>query len=87
MLPRSYRSARELLPLIVLMSLVVWFGGEMIWDGKVPFFRDLGPYFYPMRFSLSESLRIGDLPLWDRRVAAGFPLLGDFLQARPDHRQ
>ncbi len=78
MLPNRYSSIRELLPLLVLMGLVVWFGGEMIWDGKVPFFRDLGPYFYPMRFSLSESLRVGDLPLWDRRVAAGFPLLADF---------
>jgi hypothetical protein len=78
MLPNRYDSTRELLPLFVLMGLVVWFGGEMIWDGKVPFFRDLGPYFYPMRFSLSESLRVGDLPLWDRRVAAGFPLLADF---------
>jgi hypothetical protein len=50
----------------------------MIWDTEVPFFRDLGPYFYPIRFSLAESLRAGELPLWDRHMAMGFPLLADF---------
>lgn len=76
--PNKFSSTRELLPLLALTGLVVWFCGQMVWDGKVPFYRDLGPYFYPMRFSLAESLRVGDLPLWDRRVAAGFPLLADF---------
>ncbi|HEU4344187.1 MAG TPA: YfhO family protein [Candidatus Binatia bacterium] len=78
MLPNRYSWTREGLSLLFLTTLVFWFGGEMIWDGKVPFFRDLGPYFYPMRFSLAESLKIGELPLWDRQVAAGFPLLADF---------
>ena len=58
--------------------MVFWFGHQMVTEGKVPFFRDLGPYFYPMRLSLAESLRAGELPLWDRHVAAGFPLLADF---------
>jgi hypothetical protein len=53
----------------------------MIWDAKVPFFRDLGPYFYPIRFSLAQSLRGGELPLWDRHMAMGFPLLADFQSA------
>jgi hypothetical protein len=62
----------------LMLIMVLWFGHEMVTLGKVPFFRDLGPYFYPMRFSLAENLRSGALPLWDRHVAAGFPLLADF---------
>jgi hypothetical protein len=81
MLGTRYRSTREVLPLLVLLALVAWFGGEMVSGGKVPFFRDLGPYFYPMRLSLAESLRNGQLPLWDRHMAAGFPLLADFQSA------
>jgi len=62
----------------LMLAMVLWFSHEMLTAEKVPFFRDLGPYFYPMRFSLAESLRNGELPLWDRHVAAGFPLLADF---------
>ena len=58
--------------------MVLWFGHEMVWGGKLPFFRDLGTYFYPMRFSLAESFKAGELPLWDRHAAMGFPLLADF---------
>ncbi|MFQ5681777.1 MAG: YfhO family protein [Candidatus Binatia bacterium] len=69
---------RECIGLSVSLFVVLWFGHEMLWAGKVPFFRDLGPYFYPMRFSLAESFKAGELPLWDRHVAMGFPLLADF---------
>lgn len=54
--------------------MVLWFTDEIVRAGKVPFYRDLGPYFYPMRFNLAESLRAGELPLWNRHVAMGFPL-------------
>ena len=53
----------------------------MIWDAEVPFFRDLGPYFYPIRYSLAQSLSAGELPLWDRHMGMGFPLLADFQSA------
>src|SRR5258706_1870851 len=74
------RTARvkDLLALFTILLLVLWFGGEMIWGDKVPFFRDLGPYFYPRRFGLANSLRAGELPLWERHSAMGFPLLADF---------
>jgi hypothetical protein len=79
-MPEKDRSVlfRVLFPFLLLTIMVVWFSGEMLWDGKLPFFRDLGPYFYPMRLSLAESLRAGELPLWDRHMGAGFPLLADF---------
>jgi hypothetical protein len=62
----------------LLAALVLWFGHEMVWSGKVPFFRDLSTYFYPMRFTLTESFKAGELPLWDRHMGMGFPLLADF---------
>ncbi|HWO42212.1 MAG TPA: YfhO family protein [Candidatus Eisenbacteria bacterium] len=75
------RGRSEALALLALAGLILWFAGEMVLGEKVPFFRDLGPYFYPMRFSLAESLRRGELPLWIRQMAAGFPLLADFQSA------
>ena len=58
--------------------MVVWFSHEMLWAGKIPFYRDLGVYFYPMRFSLAQSYQAGELPLWNRHMSMGFPLLADF---------
>jgi hypothetical protein len=53
----------------------------MVWSGKVPYFRDLGTYFYPLRFMLAESFKAGALPLWDRHMGMGYPLLADFQSA------
>ena len=47
-------------------------------NGEVPFYRDLTNYFYPLRYSLYESYRAGELPLWDRHFAQGFPNLAAF---------
>ena len=63
--------------IIFLGSLVAWFARDMIWGGKVPFFRDLSTYFYPLRFILAESALLGELPLWNRHLAMGFPILAD----------
>jgi hypothetical protein len=68
----------ETMACLSLVAMVLWFCQEMVWDGKVPFFRDLGPVFYPMRFSLAQSFQQGEIPLWDRHVAMGFPLLANF---------
>ncbi|MFQ5902731.1 MAG: hypothetical protein ACE5JO_03485, partial [Candidatus Binatia bacterium] len=68
----------DFMGLWLLVAMVLWFSHEMVWGGKVPFFRDLGPYFYPIRFSLAESFKAGELPLWDRHMGMGFPLLADF---------
>jgi hypothetical protein len=64
--------------ILVLTSAVAWFADEFILTSRVPFFRDLGPYFYPMRFSLAEALNQGELPLWNRHMSLGFPLLANF---------
>jgi len=62
----------------LLGAMVIWFARDMIFAGGIPFFRDLGPYFYPMRFGLAESFKRGELPLWDPYTGMGFPLLADF---------
>jgi hypothetical protein len=64
--------------ILVLAVALLCFAGEMVWGGKLPLFRDLGIYFYPMRFSLAASYHAGELPLWDRSVAMGYPLLANF---------
>jgi hypothetical protein len=79
------RIKRKFLPdifgLFLLLLAIFWFAREMIWDDKVPFFRDLGTYFYPLRFSLAQAYGAHELPLWDRHPAMGFPLLADFQSA------
>jgi len=68
----------DCLNLSLLAGMVLWFNHEMLGTAQVPFFRDLGPFFYPMRFSLMQSLKAWELPLWDRHMAMGFPLLANF---------
>jgi len=63
---------------LILSFLILWFCQDLILKEQVPFFRDLGPYFYPLRFTLYESFRSGELPLWNRQMAMGFPLLAAF---------
>jgi hypothetical protein len=58
-----------------LVLAILWFCQDLIFRGEVPFFRDLGSYFYPLRLSVAESFRARELPLWDRRLAQGFPIL------------
>jgi hypothetical protein len=69
---------RDAAGLFALTTILLWFNQELFLTTQVPFFRDLGPYFYPMRFILSEALKAGHLPLWDRHMSMGFPLLADF---------
>src|SRR5919197_1959151 len=64
--------------LIITISFILWFCRDLILGGSVPFFRDLGTYFYPLRFILFEVFRSGDLSLWNRHMAMGFPVLADF---------
>jgi hypothetical protein len=71
-------AAVDRLCLILTVFLILWFCQDLVLAESVPFFRDLSTYFYPMRYSLFESYRSGNLPLWDPHKAMGFPLLADF---------
>jgi hypothetical protein len=68
---------RDAIPLCILAAMVLWFTQAMILEGRLPFFRDLGVFFYPMRFSLAQSLQSGELPLWNRQIGMGFPVLAN----------
>ncbi|MGZ8442596.1 MAG: hypothetical protein ACXWXZ_04270, partial [Candidatus Binatia bacterium] len=63
----------EFLSLLLLVVFVVGFCQNLVFWGEVPSYRDLTNYFYPLRYSLYESYRAGELPLWDRHFAQGFP--------------
>ena len=65
----------DLLALVTLVTTIAWFCEGMLFQSKIPFFRDLVTYSYPINFSLFKSFHAGELPLWDRHMAAGFPLL------------
>jgi len=64
--------------ILVLTFLILLFCRELLINGKVPFYRDLTNYFYPLRYSLYQSYRGGELPLWDRHFAQGFPNFASF---------
>jgi len=67
--------------IVALALMLLWFCDEMIFADKIPFFRDLGSYFYPIKFSVAEAFKTGELPLWDRRMAAGFPIMAGLQSA------
>ena len=71
----------DCLALLFLAAMLVSFCDEMIFSGKIPFFRDLAAYFYPIKFSVAESFKAGQLPLWEPHMAAGFPILAEFQSA------
>jgi hypothetical protein len=73
--------AKDCLAFAALAGMLIWFCDDMIFSGKIPFFRDLASDFYPIKFSVAEAFKAGELPLWDRRMAAGFPIMAGFQSA------
>ena len=63
---------------LLLVLAILWFCQDLVFKEELPFFRDLTNYFYPLRYSLYASYRAGELPLWDRHFAQGFPNLAAF---------
>jgi hypothetical protein len=74
----SFSIKRDAAPLSLLVLMVFCFTQPMIFEGRLPFFRDLGVFFYPMRFALAQSFADGELPLWNHQIGLGFPLLANF---------
>ena len=77
--PKS--ASNEILTIAALAAMVIWFCDGMIFSGMIPFFRDLATYFYPIKFSVAEAFKAGELPLWDRHMATGFPIMAGFQSA------
>jgi hypothetical protein len=61
--------------------MLIWFCDGMIFGDKIPLFRDLGSYFYPIKFVVAQALKAGELPLWDRHMAGGFPVMAGLQSA------
>jgi hypothetical protein len=49
---------------------VLWHGGGLVGG-------DIYPYFFPQKQLLGESLRSGELPLWNNRTGHGYPIVGE----------
>lgn len=78
---KVYGKGGDYLGFTALMAMLVYFSHEMIFSGKIPFFRDLVTYFYPIKFTVAEAFKAGELPLWDSHMATGFPILAGFQSA------
>lgn len=68
----------EIGAVVVVLACLLGFCQDLVLNGEVPFYRDLTNYFYPLRHSLSETFRAGELGLWNRHLAQGFPNLAAF---------
>jgi len=67
----SFRAAVVILILLWLVLCKPWF-----WDGKiVPW--DSQSAFYPFLAFVAQSLRSGELPLWNPFVYGGYPMISD----------
>lgn len=71
----------NLLPIFFILILVVVFFGKTLTGQQIFVTPDFGTsdvlyYEYSTKFFLSESLKHGQLPLWNPFIAAGFPQLG-----------
>ena len=62
------------LGLAVGLTLVFWLP---IWCGAGFVGGDIYSYFVPQKVIYSESLRAGELPLWNDRAGFGYPLLAE----------
>lgn len=78
---KFYHKRDDYLGFTALMAMLVYFSYEMIFSGKIPFFRDLVTYFYPIKFTVAEAFKAGELPLWDSHMATGFPIIAGFQSA------
>jgi hypothetical protein len=73
----NYGLLRNLVSLLILVIMVVWFTDDVLRSGKVPFFRDLSTYFYPAKLVLARSFQAGEIPFWSKQLGMGFPFLAN----------
>ena len=66
---------RSLWPYLAHLPLVAWTFAGPLFFGLVPYFRDVGYYYYPNEVFLERSLREGVWPLWNPTSDAGAPFL------------
>lgn len=59
------------------MLAIVWAVYLPVFLGQITFFRDVAHWIVPARAFLRESLRAGELPLWNPYQGLGMPVLAD----------
>jgi hypothetical protein len=64
--------------LVCLATMTVWFCQDLIFGDKIPFFRDLASYFYPIKFRVADAFKTAQLPLWDTHMAGVSRFWQDF---------
>lgn len=60
---------------LLLLALLVFFKDALL--GSVTLIWDGADYFYPNLFYVSESLRQGQIPLWNPYLLNGFPIIAN----------
>jgi hypothetical protein len=61
----------------LLAGLTLFFYWKILFTNQTMFPWDVVEYFYPFLSFVHEELRHFRLPLWDRYVMSGFPVIGD----------
>ena len=57
------------------LALTAVLFGDVVFAGRVPYFRDVGTYYYPDYVFAADALRHGVWPLWNPTADAGAPYL------------
>ena len=78
---KSKLPVADCVAIVGILGMLIWFCDGMILFGQIPFFRDLATYFYPIKYSVAQAFQAGSLPLWDKHMAAGFPLMAGLQSA------
>ncbi|KFA92314.1 hypothetical protein [Archangium violaceum] len=71
----SGRRLRALGPLLVPVAVALFVFRGLLFLGELPFRRDMGRLFVPLKRVLSESLRAGTLPEWWPWDGLGMPFI------------
>lgn len=56
---------------------LTWVFWAPLWRGDALIGGDAFSYYYPQKVLLSESLKHGEFPLWNRLVGAGYPVVAE----------
>lgn len=59
----------------LFLLLTLFFFSRFLTGDQIFAFKDLSRYFYPLRHLMVESVKAGQLPLWNPYIFCGFPLL------------
>ncbi|HEY6547696.1 MAG TPA: hypothetical protein VI589_07310, partial [Vicinamibacteria bacterium] len=66
---------KDLAPYAAHLPVVAWVFAGALFQGQLPYFRDVPVYYFPNYVFLERSLRQGVWPLWNPTSDAGAPFL------------